>query len=102
MKIQSTGLSERTNDVLFALVSRNDFHAIGIFNHDVFESIDNSGKITKERERMWSIYKQHQAMMIFENNQLTSRGLPRELVRMCHSYAQIIRKNDSKLLDRAL
>ena len=104
MKIQSTGLSERTNDVIFALASRNNFHAIGIFNHDVFESEDNGGTITKERERMLKIYRKHQSMMInkplIENNQLTLRGLPVELIRMCDHYAQIIRKDDSKLFDR--
>jgi hypothetical protein len=59
MNVQSSGLSERTDDVLLAFISRDSFHAIGIFDHSVFESTDSGGRMTAERERMWKLHEKH-------------------------------------------
>lgn len=105
MEIQSTGLSKRTDDVLFALVSRDTFRAIGIFSHNVFESLDNSGNITNERKRIWKLHEKYVIhSMAFESayisNPIMISGHPIYLIQMCNDYAEIIKENDPKLVDR--
>ncbi|MCG9714166.1 hypothetical protein L1D40_10245 [Shewanella insulae] len=105
MNVQSTGLSNRSDDVLFAFVSRDNFHAIGIFDHDVFESVDNSGNMTSERKRMWSLHEKHATLgmepgSVYMGNPITTSGHPFYLRRMADYYAHIIRENDLKLDDR--
>jgi hypothetical protein len=106
MNIQSTGLSERTDDVLFAFVSRDCFHVIGIFDHSVFEAIDCNGKMTNERERMWNLHEKHATLgmppgSFFISNPITTSGHPIQLIRVCDYYAKIIRETDPKLDERA-
>lgn len=105
MNIQSTGLSERTDDVLFAFVSRDNFHAIGIFDHDVFEPVEKSGNMTPERERMWSLHEKYTTYgmepgTVYVSNSISTSGHPLYLIRMADYYAKIIRENDPKLDDR--
>lgn len=105
MNVQSTGLSERTDDVLFALVSRETFHAVGIFDHNVFESVDGYGNMTDERERMWKIYEKHvtQGMApgsAYISNPITTSGHPIYLIQMASYYSRVIRETDLKLDDR--
>ncbi|MDR6962500.1 hypothetical protein [Shewanella putrefaciens] len=105
MNVLSTGLSERTDDVLFAFVSRDNFHAIGIFDHSVFEPIDSNRNMTSERKRMWDLHKKHATLGIkpgaaYFSNPITTSGHPIYLIRMADYYAQKIRENDPKLDDR--
>jgi hypothetical protein len=47
----------RSDDVLFAHVTRDVFTAIGIFNHTVFEATTRpNAAITAERDRLWRIF----------------------------------------------
>lgn len=105
MNVQSTGLSERTSDVLFAFVSRDKFHAIGIFDHDVFEPVDSNGNMTLERRRMWALHEKHATLGMkpgtaYFSNPITSSGHPLYLGRLADYYARIIREIDPKLDDR--
>lgn len=105
MEIQHTGLALRTNDVLFAFVSRDTFHAVGIFDHSVFESARETGEMTPERKRMWDLHKKHiefgmEPGTIYMSNPITSSGHPVNVIRVSDFYAAIIRENDPKLGDR--
>lgn len=105
MNIQSTGLSERTDEVLFAFVSRDTFHAIAIFDHDVFGNVKSTGTMTAEQERMWQIHEKHvtQGMepgTVYFTNPITTSGHPVYLIRMADYYSQLICDTDSKLDDR--
>lgn len=105
MNVQNTGLSERTDDVLFAYVSRDAFHAIGIFNHSVFYPVDENGKMNDERSRMWKLHDKHvslgmEAGTVYMTNLIMSSGHPMYLVQMANFYAKIICENDPKLDDR--
>lgn len=52
--MESSGLMERTDEVLLAFVTRDTLEILGLFDHSVFEwSVDDS--MTPERERLWSI-----------------------------------------------
>ena len=105
MTVQSSGLSVRTDDVLFAFVSREHFHAIGIFDHSVFDSINESGDMPPERSRMWDLHEKHATFGMepgstYMNNPIMSSGHPLYLRRMCDSYTRTIQEYDSKLDDR--
>jgi hypothetical protein len=105
MRVQHTGLSWRTNEVLFACVTRDLFHAVGIFDHDVFEPNPQPATLTAERERLLTVYKRHVfagasggANLIF--NPTTLSGYPVALHQMGKRYAKTIRNMDPKLEDR--
>lgn len=105
MTVQSTGLSERTDDVLFAYVTRDTFHAIGIFNHSVFESVDDNGNMNDERSRMWAIHEKHATLglepgAVYMSHPIATSGHPIYIVQMADFYAKIIREHDPKLDDR--
>ncbi|MCK7121048.1 hypothetical protein L8O51_11075 [Enterobacter roggenkampii] len=105
MQIQHTGLAVRSDDVLFAFVSRDKFHAVGIFNHSVFEMKDESGEMPPERKRMWDLHKKHVELgmkpgTIYMNNPITTSGHPLNVIRVSDFYTAIIRENDPKLEDR--
>jgi hypothetical protein len=105
MNVQGSGLSERTDNVLFAFVSRSEFHAIGIFDHSVFDSSDNSGNMSPERTRMWSLHEMHTTRGMepgttYISNLIMSSGHTMQLITQCDFYAKIIRDNDPKLENR--
>ena len=105
MNVQSTGLSYRTDDVLFAFVSRDVFHAVGIFDHSVFDSVDNNGNMTAERERMWKLHEKHVTLGLepgsaYISNPIVTSGHPIYLRLASDRYAKVIRETDPKLDDR--
>jgi hypothetical protein len=106
MNIQSSGLSVRTDEVLFAHVSREKFRAVGIFDHSVFEACDGNTSMPAERARMWELHEKYATFglepgSVYITNPIATSGHPIYLVRMCDFYAQIIRENDHKLDDRS-
>lgn len=105
MNVQNTGLSERTEDVLFAYVSRDAFHAIAIFNHTVFDPVDDNGNMSGERLRMWELHEKHvtlgmQPGTVYMSNPIMTSGHPMYIVQMADYYAKTIRDYDPKLDDR--
>ena len=105
MNIQSSGIAARTDEVLFGYVTRDTFRAMGIFDHSVFEPVDNSGKMTSERERMWDLHEKYASYgmkpgTIYLSNPIMSSGHPAYLIRMCDYYTDIIRNIEPKLDDR--
>jgi len=51
----AAGHVKRTDEVLFALVSRDEFEVIGLFTHDAFKH-DANGEMTAERRKLWAAY----------------------------------------------
>ncbi|KEQ18697.1 hypothetical protein [Endozoicomonas numazuensis] len=105
MEIEKSGLSKRTNEVLFAFVSRDTFHAIGIFDHSVFDFSTENGQMTQERERMWCIHEKYTTLgmepgTVYMSNPIMTSGHPLYLIRMADHYTQIILNNDAKLNER--
>ncbi len=56
-ELEDRGFVTRTNDVLFAHVSRRRFEVIGIFDHSAFYSNDPDA-MPAERQRLWELYEQ--------------------------------------------
>ncbi|EMV3016908.1 TPA: hypothetical protein RFN10_001112 [Klebsiella aerogenes] len=105
MDIQSTGLGVRTNSVLFAFVSRDQFHAVGIFDHSVFDKPDIFNGMTEERERMWALHEKYTTFgmkpgTVYMNNPITTSGHPVSLIMLADRYAAIIREYDQKAEQR--
>ena len=57
---EASGRMARTENVLFAHVSRDVLDTIGLFDHSVFEWTVND-ELVPERQRLWSIYEEYQA-----------------------------------------
>lgn len=101
--IESDGMATRTKDVLFAFVTREKFHAVGIFDHSVFES-DGSGSMSEERKRMWRIHEAHvtQGMKpgsVYISNPITTSGHPLIIHSIKNFYAEAIYQIDPKIDD---
>jgi len=105
MDIETSGLSKRTDDVLFAYVTRDSFHAVGIFDHSVFESTSDGGSLNDERARMWQVHEKHVTIGMepgtaYMSNMIMSSGHPMYLIRMADHYADVVKNTDPKLEQR--
>ncbi|EHD2282524.1 hypothetical protein AB6919_003525 [Vibrio cholerae] len=103
MDIQKSGFSVRTDVVLFALVTRDSFHAVALFDHSVF----NSEKITLEQERMWNLHSRFKSIgmepgAVYFSNPIMLSGHPLYLVRLSQQYMRFIHMYDPQLNDRSL
>lgn len=93
------GHTERTDDVLFAQVTRDKFHAIALFDHSVF---DKGTPMSAERERMWKLYDYRSSVgrppgVYLGAGPVTTSGHSLNDVRMAQDYVRIIREIDPQL-----
>jgi hypothetical protein len=101
-----TPAPKRSNDLLFAHLTRDIFSVVGIFNHGVFEPLDPSNSMTEERTRLWKLF-----------NERAARGAPAGapvvqslialsghsiyfVTNLSKNYARVIREIDPKLDDQ--
>jgi len=101
-KVETAGHVERTDDVLFARVGREEFTAIGIFNHSVFEPTGD--KMNVERKRLWEIFNEHTGRGVPSGSVvipslIATSGHPIHVVTTAQEYSRIIRYIDPKLDD---
>lgn len=107
LELEESGISKRTNDVLFATLTRNSFIAIGIFDHSVFYKTADQPELqmTLERKRLYSLYDQHlQRGRPAGAGYLLSSAISTAGTTINHSmqsiqYVKIIREFDPKLDD---
>lgn len=105
-RIKPDGISERTDDVLFARVSRDDFHAYAIFNHSVFENdVDESGKMNDERKRLWKIFDEYSTRgmasgTVYIPAMITTSGHPMHIHNIVQNYTHVLGEIDPKVNDR--
>jgi hypothetical protein len=105
-RFEPTGHIARTDDVLFAAVSRSDFSVVGIFDHKVFE--DPLPTMTAERARLWQTYENLQAAAQGPGQAsiggmggigISASGHPTILVLAAQDYCRVIRQVDAQLED---
>jgi hypothetical protein len=101
------GFITRTDDLLFAKVSREHFTVIALFDHSVFD-VDRSpaGTMTKERTRLWKLFDEHSVRgippgSVYVPASITTSGHSLHLVRLADEYAYVVREVDPKLDDIA-
>lgn len=106
-KAEPRGHVTRTNDLLFARVSRDEFTVLGIFDHAVFERpADPDQAMTAERKRLWAVFDEHSARGIpsgvaFIPAMVSTSGHSTSLVMMAQRFARLIAEVDPKLDDPA-
>lgn len=101
--IETAGHAKRTDDVLFAQVTNENFHAIGFFNHSVFEKTDSTSlTMTAERERLWGIYEKRSSLgrkpgEIYISTPIATSGHSIFHTRLADEFARVINLIDHKL-----
>lgn len=102
---ESAGHYQRTNEVLFALVSRDEFEVVGIFTHDAFAH-DDQGAITPERRSLWAAYQKRLSegrlpgeMYIggMAGMGIAGSGVPIAIVQMAFHYVRKINEYEKNL-----
>ncbi len=106
LSTEPKGFVTRTNDLLFAKVSRDSFTVLAIFDHSVFDMNFSTGTMTMERERLWSLFEEHSSRglppgSVYAPAMITTSGHSLHLVRLADNYSYIIREIDPKLDDIA-
>lgn len=95
------GHADRTDDLLFAQVTRDKFYAIALFDHSVF---DKGSLMSAERERMWKLYDYRSSFgrppgVYFGANAVATSGHSLDDVRMAQDYVRIVKEMDPQLDD---
>ncbi|OMG51648.1 hypothetical protein BJN45_17155 [Azonexus hydrophilus] len=104
-QVYPNGFAARTDNLIFARVSRDHFTVVAIFDHSVFERPEDSTEtMTKERERLWSVFDEHSSRgmapgAVYIPSMITTSGHSMHVVRMADDYAHVIREIDPKLDD---
>ncbi|OAH97263.1 hypothetical protein [Methylomonas methanica] len=104
-QVHPNGFAARTDDLIFARVSRDHFSVIAIFDHSVFKrSEDPTAAMTKERERLWSVFDRHSSRgmtpgSVYIPSMITTSGHSMHVVRMADDYARVVREIDPMLDD---
>ena len=97
--------SERTNDILFAHVTKDTFTVLAILNHSVFESPDNPPEpLTQDREFLWTIFNERSLRgalpgSVVVPSMIATSGHSLNAVMAAQEYVRVIREIDPKLDD---
>jgi hypothetical protein len=94
----------RSDDVLFAHITRDTFTAVGVFDHTVFEPPDPARPMTKERNRLWKIFSERTTRgapvgATVLQSMIATSGHPVQLVQDSAQYAGTIARIDPQLDD---
>jgi hypothetical protein len=102
---EAKGHMARTNEVLFASVTRTNLDILGLFDHAAFEN-DVSGAMTPERQKLWAVYEDLQRRAALPGQLLvggyaglgiTMSSSPVAVVRAAQRHVQIMQEVDPKL-----
>jgi len=105
LTLEPGGHCKRTNEVLFALVGRDEFEVIGLFTHDAFER-DDQGKMTSERQRLWSTFERRLAEGVLPGQMyiggmagmgISGSGMPIAVVETAFHYIRQIKWYENEL-----
>lgn len=96
--------STRTDELIFAKVDKTTFEIIGIFDHSVFKSEENTDTLNLGREKLfktWNniIMKNIPDGSIIVPTSLTTSGHTQEVVFTSMEYSKIIKEYDKKFND---
>ena len=96
----------RSDEVIFAHVTRETFTVVGIFNHTVFKDTRPSMIMTPERERLWAIFDQRSSRgftpgTMVMNTSITTSGHSTYFSYLAMRHARKVAEIDQKLDDRS-
>lgn len=101
----AAGHVDRTNEVVFAEVTRDKFNLVAIVDHSVFEKIDKVTKeMTAERDRLWDIFNKRSSQgmppgSFYIPAAIMTSGHSEHHVRIADHYARIVRETNPMLDD---
>jgi hypothetical protein len=101
--LEPGGHFKRTDDVLLAQITKSTFHAIGFFDHSVFDSADPVNlTMSAERERLWKIHDERRSFgrepgAVYIDMPIATSGHSVNHVRLAGDFARIIYAIDPKL-----
>lgn len=101
--LEPGGHFKRTVDVLLAQITKSTFHAIGFFDHSVFDSPDPENlEMSAERERLWKIHHERKSLGrelggVYISTPITTSGHSLNHVRLAGDFAKIMYAIDPKL-----
>jgi hypothetical protein len=107
LTIEAAGHAARTNELLFASVTRDTLDIIGLFDHAAFEH-EVDGTLTSERQKLWSAYEAREAAASlpgqlsvggFSGLGITISSHPVAVVRTAQDHVRVLREIDPKLED---
>lgn len=102
---EPAGHYKRTDEVLFALVSRDEFEIIGLFTHDAFEH-DDKGEMTPELRNLWAAHQKRLSQgrlpgEIYIGGMagmgIAGSGVPVAIVQMAIQYVRTIKEYEKNL-----
>ncbi len=102
---EGSSCAERTDDVLFAHITRDIFTVLAVLNHSVFESPDDlSQSLTSDRKYLWSIFDERSMRgtmpgSIVMPSMIAASGHTWSSVKVAQNYVRVIREIDPKLDD---
>ena len=104
--MEKGGFVTRTDEVLFAHVTRSNFDALGIYDHSVFDD-DTTKTMTPERERLWTLHEEVLTEGLppgsfVVGNMISASGHSTWIVMHAQFCAKQIAKIDPQLDDREL
>lgn len=103
--IEAAGHAKRTDEVLFAQITRKEFNAIGFFDHSVFDPTDHiSQAMSAERDRLWRIYEQRNSAgmvsgQVYISAPIATSGHSLRYTLLAIEFARVIHAIDPKLDD---
>jgi len=105
MTIMPQGFASRTNEIIFAHVTREEFTVVGIIDHSVFES-EPGQPLNPERERLWQIYKERLTRnvppgSVVVASPIATSGHSIYFTRLAMDYARLIADIDQRVEDPA-
>ncbi len=107
LTMEAAGHAKRTNELIFASVTRDTFEIIGLVDHAVFRYEDD-GSMTADRQALWSMYEARQTANSlpgqlsiggFGGLGITMSSHPVAVVRAAQHHVRIMREIDPKLDD---
>jgi len=105
LTMEPAGHAKRTDDVLFAAVTREQFEDIALFDHSVFEMNRTPTKVmSTERKRLWDIFRERSTRDLPSGSAVIMSGIATSghalhFSRMADHYAQVVSEIDPKLDD---
>jgi hypothetical protein len=105
--METVGHVKRTDEVLFAQITRTSVTAIGFFDHSVFEPTDlTSQSMTPERDRLWRLTEERNSrgrpLGIYMDHLITTSGHSLQHTHLAAQLSRLVYSVDSKLDDLAL
>lgn len=102
--VDSDGFTRRTNEVLFAQLTRTTFNAVGFFDHSVFGMANSTTQgMNDERNRLWELYDRRNSFGrrpgVYISNPIMTSGHLLHHVTLARRLSNIVYELDAKLDD---